>query len=198
MNLNILNNRVYLGVSFDLSSFPEMIKAHGNNFQDTLDLEKQYKNLIKSPIDDFDSISNFIKDVSKWGNYAGVGGKVLKNNSKQKILDVFEEVRKLLKSKKPDLALALSRINTLYGLGTPSFASKHLRFMLPGKCPVYDSILTNALPYSFDPAGYAIFAKDCKSLSSELCSRKIENPIRKSVIWYAADVEAAIFTEFYG
>ncbi len=197
MNLRILNNRVYIGVSFNLSSFSEMIESHGDNFQDTLEMEDRYKDLINSPIDEYDSIAEYIKTVSKWGNYAGVGGKVLKNNTAEKIIAVFEAVRNILNSESPDLSLALSRINTLYGLGMPSFASKHLRFMLPEKCPVYDSILTDVLPYSFDPSGYATFAEDCKSLSIELCSRNIENPIRKSVTWYAGDVEAAIFSQFY-
>jgi len=197
MNLHILSNRVYLGVSFELSSFPEMLNSHGNNFEDTLKMEERYKKLISSPIDDFHSIAIFIKDVCKWGNYAGISGKVLKHNTEEKIIAVFEAVRSVLRSKNPDLALALYRLNTIHGLGKPSFASKHLRFMLPKECPVYDRILTDVLPYSFDPTGYASFSKDCKSLSKELCSRKIKNPIRQSVTWHASDVEAAIFSQFY-
>lgn len=197
MNLHTINDRVYLGISFDLSEFPEMIKSHGNNFKDTLEMENRYASLISKPFTDFSLIKKFIQDVCKWGNYAGVSGKVLKNNDQFKILDAFNKARLILNSKNPDLALALSEINELYGLGTPSFASKHLRFMLPQKCPVYDSILTDVLPYSFDPSGYAIFARDCQNISNELNKRSIENPIRKSITWYVSDVEAAIFSRFY-
>lgn len=197
MNLNTINNRIYLGVSFDLSLFPEMIKSHSNNFKDTKEMEEKYSTLIDMPFEDFNRIKVFIQDVCKWGNYAGIAGKVLKHNDEGEILDVFNKTRDILKRNEPDLELALKAINALRGLGRPSFASKHLRFLLPQKCPVYDSILTDALPYRFNPSGYANFAKDCQLISKELCSRNIENPIRKSVTWYASDVEAAIFSQFY-
>ena len=197
MNLHVEKDKIYIGVSFDLASFPEMIKSHGDDFQDTLEIEERYKYLIDTPITNFDSISNYIKEVCRWGNYPGVSGKVLKNNSKEKILAVFEDVRTILKNDNPDLAMALSRVNTLYGLGTPSFASKHLRFILPEMCPVYDRILTSVLPYSFDPTGYFQFAKDCQSISNQLCTKRIQNPIRDAIVWYASDVEAAIFSQYY-
>ena len=197
MYLHTINNKAYIGVSFDLYLFPEMIKSHGNNFKDTLIMEEKYSKLVDNSVNDFEALSKFIKDVCRWGNYAGVGGKVLKHNSEDKIVSVFRTIVKILSGENPDLALALSHINTLFGLGTPSFASKHLRFILPQVCPVYDSILTDVLPYSFDPAGYASFAADCMLLSEELCSKKIENPIRNEVTWYVSDVEAAIFSQFY-
>lgn len=197
MNLNIFADRVYIGVSVELDSFPKMIESHGNNFQDTLTIEERYESLARSPIENFDSIANYIKDVSRWGNYAGVGGKVLKYNAEETIIEVFEKVRQILIEGNPNLELALSTINGLYGLGTPSFASKHLRFLRPEECPVYDRILTNVLPYSFNPVGYARFARDCKAISNELCSKKIKNPVRESGLWYVGDVEAAIFSQFY-
>ena len=85
----------------------------------------------------------------------------------------------------------------LEGLGGEGvIASMHLRFMLPEKCPVYNSSLRGILPYgspSDDCASYAKFAKDCKILGEELYSRGINNPVRKTGEWFAAEVESSIF-----
>jgi hypothetical protein len=192
-HLDVIGKRVYLGVSFDLASFPAMIRQHGQNFADTLEMEVRFANRIRTPFDEFEPTREFIRAVCKWGRFAGVAGRILKRNSKKKILAAFEKARLRLLQTAPDLKAAMESLNELEALGRPSFASKHLRFMLPQKCPVYDRILNNALPYDSTPAGYAEFATDCLTISRQLIKRKIENPIRGSVTWYAADVEAAIF-----
>lgn len=197
VSLSIQNDRAFIGVSFDLKAFPSMLETHAESFPKTKALEDHYTFLKHRKFSNFDELSQFVKSVCKWGNYAGVSGKVLKNNAPEKIVSVFEQIHDILYTGEPDLSKALSVINTLYGLGTPSFASKHLRFMAPEICPVYDSILTNALPYRFDSAGYAAFAKDCSKVSEALVANNIPNPIRESPKWYVSDVEAAIFSQYY-
>lgn len=197
--LNLMNERAYLGVSFNLEDFPRMIQQHGEDFEDTLEMEQSYAHLIGEPFVHFQAVAAYIRDVCRWGHYAGVGGKVLKHNSQERVLAAFEAARQALLAEPPDLVTALTSINGLHGLGTTSFASKHLRFLRPEWCPVYDSILNNVLPYDSNPAGYAQFAEDCHVIAQALCERGIENPVRdNAVIWHVGDVEAAIFSEFFG
>ena len=139
-----------------------------------------------------DDTAAFVKAVCKWGGYPGIGGRVLKDNA---ITTICSTLREALSSLAigPSTAKALTQMNVLRGLGTPSFASKHLRFLRPDICPVLDSILCDALPYSFDPDGYSDFCDDCASLTKALASSGIPNPNRKAGIWFAADVEAALY-----
>jgi hypothetical protein len=196
--LELINGRAYLGVSFELEKFPAMILQHGEDFEDTLQMEQTYAHLIEEPFDHFQAVAAYIRDVCRWGHYAGVGGKVLKNNSEEAILGAFEAARGALLSDTPNLVAALTSLNRLHGLGTASFASKHLRFLRPEWCPVYDSVLNNVLPYDSNPTGYAQFAEDCHAIAQALCERSIQNPVRNNeIIWHVGDVEAAIFSEFF-
>lgn len=63
--------------------------------------------------------------------------------------------------------------------------------MRPELCPVFDSLLQEALPYPFDPHGYAMFSRDCNTLSQALIQAKVSNPRERE--WLAADVEAALY-----
>lgn len=133
-----------------------------------------------------------MRAVCEWGGYAGVGGRVLRHNTIPHIREAFSEALSRLRSSEPDCKTALSVMNRVHGLGTPSFASKHLRFLRPTVCPVYDAILKVALPYSFDAKGYGEFAFDCAKLAKALSEAGIDNPTPKND-WYVADVEAALF-----
>jgi len=196
--LKIMGGRAYLGVSFDLQAFPAMIRQHGADFEDTLEMERTYAHLVHEPFVDFQAVAAYVRAVCRWGHYAGVSGKVLKHNSEQAILSAFETARLALLLEQPDLAAALTSLNGLHGLGTTSFASKHLRFLRPKWCPVYDSILNNVLPYDSSPAGYAQFAADCHVIAQALCEQGIRNPVRENAItWFVGDVEAAMFSEFF-
>jgi Holliday junction resolvase RusA-like endonuclease len=107
---------------------------------------------------------------------------------------VFRKALEHLAANPSRVGRALGEVNKLHILGTPSFASKHLRFLRPDVCPVFDSVLREALPYSFDADGYDRFATDCTQLSDILRARGIENPReRQHGQWFAADVEAALF-----
>ncbi len=75
-----------------------------------------------------------------------------------------------------------------------SFASKHLRFLRPDICPVFDSYLHDALPYTLDASGYSDFANDCAWLAHQLGANQIPNPRQRAGgVWFAADVEGAIY-----
>jgi hypothetical protein len=187
---------IIIGPSFDLADFPMLMRKHLLDFPAVSTLESTAATLIASGFA-FPGMENYIRDVCRWGNFAGVGGRVIKNNTKKEIQDAFVDAYAHLTASPPNVAAALLRINQLHGLGTPSFASKHLRFLKPDICPVYDAILTDKLPYPFNPEGYSAFSIDCQVIASKLNAAKIANPARATQLWLAADVEAAMFARFY-
>jgi hypothetical protein len=141
----------------------------------------------------------FITAVCNWGGYAGIGRRILNRNSLTALRDGIREADGLLDKSTPDVEGALTRLNRLHSLGSPSFASKHLRFLRPNICPVLDSVLRDALPYSFDPEGYATFAEHCRSIGEILKQQRANNQWgRHDGAWYAADVEAALYIYFNG
>ena len=196
MYLHQISTQVIIGPSFQLSDFAGLIKKHSKDFPGVPKLEQQAQNLIAANFE-FPLIETYIRDVCRWGNFAGVGGRIIKNNSQEAIVETFAAAYAQLNADEPDPAAALARLNRIHGLGRTSFASKHLRFMKPDICPVYDSILTDKLPYAFDPAGYASFSTDCQDIAGKLNAANIENPGRQTKRWLAADVEAAMFAHFY-
>jgi hypothetical protein len=88
----------------------------------------------------------FITAACNWGGYAGIGRRILNRNSLPALRDGLREANELLDKQTPDVEGALTRLNRLHSLGSPSFASKHLRFLRPDICPVLDSVLRDALP----------------------------------------------------
>jgi hypothetical protein len=68
----------------------------------------------------------------------------------------------------------------------------------PEVAPVFDSLLREALPYSFDPEGYALFGRDCGILAEALTARGVPNAFqRDDGEWFVADVEAALYAYVY-
>lgn len=139
-------------------------------------------------------VALFVKAVCAWGGYAGVAGRVLNNNTAQEVATALRDSWNILNAPPVDPGKALMRLNSLHGLGTPSFASKHLRFLKPEVCPVFDSVLQEALPYPFSSAGYTAFSQDCQDLATDLNASGIGGLThRTNGRWYAADVEAALY-----
>lgn len=195
MYLTTRKHSVFFGSSFRFADFPKLILIHEDSFPRVLELEDEAQNLITSGFK-AKGLRKYIPAVCKWGKYAGIGAKVVQSNSIKKIQDSFRAANTWLSSAKPRPEEALRCINQIKNLGRPSFASKHLRMMYPNICPVFDSVLNDKLPYSFNPSGYAEFAKDCAEVARLLNSNGVTNPLRK--LWLVADVERAIFAHFYG
>ncbi len=193
MNMIIENDSVCFGISIPLSQMSELAKKHLDTIRGTQDIEIIATDLIREGFQD-GKVKTFIKSVCSWGNYIGLAGRILNNNSTEKIRQALTNAMERLAMTPPDLAGALTSINRIHGLGKPSFASKHLRFLNPKFCPVYDSILNNSLPYSFNPEGYAKFGVDCSVLAIKLTELHINNPFpQRANAWYVSDVEAAIY-----
>jgi hypothetical protein len=139
-------------------------------------------------------LKHFVRRVCTWGGYAGIGVRVLNQNPFTKIRAHFRNAVTYLKVDTPDVENALREINHIRGLGTPSFASKHLRFLKPEVCPVLDRIVSSRLRYSFSPSGYNQLSEDCVKIARALLANQVYNPmIRHNGGWFAADVEMALF-----
>ncbi|WP_194945283.1 hypothetical protein [Limnohabitans sp. DM1] len=193
MPLFITQETAVFGTSIPLSDFAPLLAAHRARYQSTLDIEKKGVELQQANFPT-QAVQDFVTAVCTWGGYAGISGRILKRNSLEAIANALRSAVNQLNAEKPNVAGALACINALDSLGTPSFASKHLRFLRPDICPVFDSLLQEALPYSFDATGYAQFSKDCCSLAKTLTQQKNSAaPDREMGEWCAADVEGAIF-----
>lgn len=192
MSLTIINGSAYLGLRLSLCSFPKLLQAHRAENPTTQEIEQFGQELAQQNFPEQET-TKFVKQVCEWGDYPGIWGRVLKNNP---IATICQALRDALASLAtgPSTAKALTQVNALSGLGSPSFASKHLRFLRPDICPVLDSILHDVLPYSFDPDGYSEFCEDCRLLAGALAERHVGNPIvRQNGVWFAADVEGALY-----
>lgn len=184
----------------NFADFPDLVQAHLAQVPNTAECEQLGQRVLKS-LDsefEFEVLEEFIRTVCRWGGFAGVGGRVIKNNSPKFITDCFTAARDFMLREKLDVKRALREINRIKGLGTPSFASKHLRFLWPQLCPVLDSNTTR-LGYDFTPEGYAKFARDCKTLANALLEREVKNPIcERSGEWFVSEIDMALFAHLMG
>jgi hypothetical protein len=186
-------NVVADGKTILLADFPQWHAHHLNRVGGTLQLELDGAALPAAGFA-FARLDPFIRGVCRWGNYAGIAGRVLKRNTQQEIISRFSGTTVGFACTLP-AASALVSLNHLSGLGTPSFASKHLRFIRPDICPVLDRLLSKDLGYCFTPAGYQQFSTDCCAVAQQLDTAGVLLPTAKR--WGAADVEMSIFACLY-
>ena len=192
--MRIDNDGVFFGFGVPLARFEGLAKEFAQKNPKTLEVEARGRRLLASCFPEMD-IGNFVRAVCAWGGYDGIAGRILRRNSAVQLRAALQEASSHITSETPNLPAALATLNKLSGLGAPSFASKHLRFLFPEYCPVFDSILQQALPYSFDPRGYGEFARDCCTLAKELSQRAIISPWpERNGVWLAADAEVALYT----
>jgi len=191
--LKIEQGVVFFGINVDITSFEQLALEHFNNEPSTLKIETLGSSLID---EDFPlaGTHHFVKEVCRWGNYSGIAGRIFEGNADTAIATALRDAVGILGNPQGNVSAALTRVNRLRSLGTPSFASKHLRFLDPCKCPVFDAVLRQFLPYSFGPDGYALFAADCVRLAKTLTQKRMPNPWREDGVWRAADAEAALWT----
>lgn len=192
-------DQVFFGIEIPLDCFPPLAKEHYKRVSHTAKFEKQARQLVAQEFPESD-VGDFIKNVCHWGGFPAIWGRVLKYNTSADIRSALRDATSHLLEPAPDLVAAMGGVKQLKGLGL-SFASKHLRFLCPELCPVFDSYLRAALPYPFDSTGYSLFAADCRRLAEELTKRGAVNPWpERDGQWFAADAEAAIyeFVRHYG
>jgi len=194
MKLRLEGDTAFFGVVVPLDRFESLAREHSLRVSDTSDIEAEARQFAADGIPEL-AVAGFVKRVCDWGGYSGVWGRILRDNNSRAIREALVEAMRHLNEAPPNLVAALASVNRVKGLGQVSFASKHLRFLRPDLCPVFDSYLQAALPYPSDLNGYASFAADCRRLGQVLAERGAFNPWpSRDGRWFAADVEAAVFS----
>lgn len=189
----ISKGSVFFGIKLRLGAFSDLLNAHHAKFSRTPEIEDQGQQLIAENFPK-DRVREFVQEVCSWGNYPGIAGRVLKHNSVTDIRNGLIAACARLAENPPKLGPALASVNALKHLGTTPFASKHLRLLRPDLCPVFDSLLHNALPYPLNQAGYRLFAADCGELAEALEESGVPNPRKRpNNSWFVADVESALY-----
>jgi hypothetical protein len=185
--------------SLALETFPELLGIFLGHEADTLEIEQSGLVLCQQDFASQELVQEFVRRVCGWGNYPGIAGRVLRNNSPEQIAVSLHGAAMALHSQNPDVGTALQRINALFGLGQVSFASKHLRFLSPKLCPVLDSIISARMFYPQGIGGYQRFAGWCQMVAGILTAENIDHPaVCRQGRWYAADVEASLYTYLVG
>jgi hypothetical protein len=180
---------VVQGHNIPFDSFPELHGRHLQKVNNTQQLEQDGARLIRDGFP-FDNLEQFIRQVCRWGGYPGIAGRVLNRNGQQEIIQRFSDTILAFAAAQP-AAAALASLNHLTDLGTPSFASKHLRFLRPDICPVLDRFLSRDLGYPFSTAGYQQMSDNCIEIGTLITNQL--GPLDEGRPWGAADVEMSIF-----
>lgn len=179
-----------------IQQVPHLVELHLAKVEGTQALEASGL-LLRGAGFDSERLPEFIREVCKWGGYAGIAGRVLKNNSLETIRSRFvKAVAALEAGGDPSQrnVEALQAVNELHGLGRPSFATKQLRFLYPKLCPILDSRVAANFGYPISPAGYRRYSDACIRTAAALGELGIRNPVgRPDGDWFAADVDLAVF-----
>lgn len=193
MAVKITNNTIIIGLVVQPSDFTGLVKHHPVKLSEIRELEHKASDLRAAGFPE-EQLASFIERVCRFGNFPGIAGRVLKRNDLSVIRSQFVSAANALNSDVPDVQGALREINKIRGLGKPSFASKHLRFLRPEVCPVLDRTISKHLQYPLDEYGYKQFSDDCLRIAETLQQHGVSNPMgRESGKWFAADVEMALF-----
>ncbi len=195
MPAQVATNGVILGnATVPFANFSRLVERHLRRYPDTPNLETEGTRLKSADFAE-QPLESFIRRVCTWGGYPGIGGRIINQNSTAKISKYFRSANAKLESDFPDIGGALHEVNSIRGLGTPSFASKHLRFLRPDICPILDSIVSVRLRYRFDRHGYQALSNDCAKIAASLQFNQVANPRhRDGYKWYVSDVEMAMFS----
>lgn len=80
------------------------------------------------------------------------------------------------------------------GLGRVWFASKHLRFLRPDLCPVFDGLLSSWVGVTLDWGTYVGFTSDCAAVAEVLDDPCVlpPQPLPEEK-WRPAAIEMALF-----
>jgi hypothetical protein len=166
------------------SFFDQFIKKNPS----TQRIEEQALGLVASNFE-FSKLKDFVREVCRWGGYAGVAGRVIKNNQKEVLESTFKTAYHHAVEKKN--IEAIRTLTGLHGLAI-SFASKHLKFLVPTNAVVLDSIISKRLAYDLSPEGYVKLLNDCADIAKHANEAKVQYP-GWAGRWRASDIEMAIF-----
>jgi hypothetical protein len=145
---------------------------------------------------------DFIQSVCTWGGYPGIAGRVRNRNTPEHIQEQFAKALDALgpHPMASNYVPALVAVNAIRELGTPSFASKHLRMLRPDACGVLDKLVSESTKYSNDASGFAEYSGICVQIAATLnkiasTEPTLLNRLRPKGEWLAGDVDAVVFAE---
>lgn len=107
-----------------------------------------------------DSSLEFSKSVCDWGKGQRVWGNLTKRNTPENLEKALSEWFQLAIQSSDDEG-AIMQGTKINGLGI-SFASKHLRMLVPNRYAVLDDVLSKGLGFALNPKGYSLFMKNLK------------------------------------
>ncbi len=175
-----------------LTEFTELLRRFRNRVSNTDDIERQAERLANGGFKE-KALTDFIHAVCMWGGYAGIAGRVIKNNQPPKLARRFNEARQ--NAHRGMVLEALKTLQSIKGLGGVSFASKHLKFLAPESAVVLDSIISNGLGYALTLEGYQSFLDDCGVILDRIIDAKLKYPGWGANGWRVCDVEMAIYAK---
>ncbi len=179
------------GEDVQFARFPAYVHSHVARVPGTAHIEAMATNLSAAGFRESDA-ADFIRAVCKWGGYAGIAGRVFRDNP---LTDLAASLRRAATDASEGLPVktAIRPLVSISGFGV-SFASKHLRFLAPRSCAILDSRMAAATGFPSTPDGLAQYSDLCCRLAGQLTARKTWNPVpRPRGAWYAADVDMALF-----
>ena len=178
-------------LSIDLDQFPDLARKHRKLYPNTPAVEALGLKFARDGFPETGAI-NFVQKVCGWGGYAGIAGRVTRDARPLAICSALQAGYNLAIDGSP--GEGLRAINGLKGLGI-SFASKHLRFLVPQSAVVLDSIISGRLGYSMSIDGYESFLADCQTLQADVERASIVHPFNADGHWRVSDIESAIFAK---
>lgn len=181
-------------LSLELSELPTLFERFitprpASQDSRTPDIEKFAASVIVSgfPAEDTQTL---IRRICHWGGYAGVAGRVLRDNGPSILHDHLTSATAMVN--KGDVGGALDRLQKIKGLGL-SFAPKHLKFLAPDRAVVLDSIISSNLGYPMTRPGYEAFLADCQTILHMARQAGVAYPGWGPNGWRVSDIEMAIF-----
>jgi hypothetical protein len=173
-----------------LDELARLLKTFNQREPSTRTIELQAERLVKDEFQSPDDLREFIKAVCKWRGYEGIAGRVLNSNTESDLSSCFRSAH--------SHAIAhddLAAIKSLLGLDgiAISFASKHLKFLVPENAVVLDSIISKRLGYELTTEGYHALLTDCRRILEKAVSSRLDYPGWGRDGWRVSDIEMAIF-----
>lgn len=171
------------------SEISPLLIQHAKNYPGGPSVEEKGRALIATDFEPTQS-AQFVEEVCSWGRGKRLIRRIQESSSD---LQISERLRTAYnESLRGDIAKAIGVIGETRGIGQ-SFASKILRFLLPDRVVILDSVIRSGLGYSEDSKGYDAFLADCHELLTQIAQPNSANPSLR-----ICDIEAAIFAKLQG
>jgi hypothetical protein len=181
----------FLRLWIPLKAFPALLLWHYTEYN-TAEVEQRGAEVATAGFPQ-DQLREFIRAVCRWGNYAGIAGRVLKRNRIEQLQETFSAAKRLLDD--GQISAAVGYIEATVDSLAFSFASKHVKFLAPEKAVVLDEIISRRVGYTLDVTGYDELLADCYAMLDLVVRRGIPHPLGGTRSWRVSDMEMVLFAK---